>query len=228
MRIDAVQRDTPTPLEQSWNYGEAVNAASFNKVRRGIVEIDGAPVATLQTAERRLPFGINMVRLTRGPVTAQADLLPDIAQAVRREYPRWSRHLLFWMPDTVHATEPMRSIGKRPMTTGYTTAWLDLAPEETQLRRNLRGNWRNALNRAQDDDTVTRVSWRMQDVEPFIAQYVRDRKARKYSGPSANFVHILAENFGRDVVLVRALDHGDAIAASLFLRHGTSATYYLS
>ena len=29
-------------------------------------------------------------------------------------------------------------------------------------------------------------------------------------------------------MLIRALDHGDAIAASLFLRHGTSATYYLS
>ena len=155
---DTVQLETPAPLEQSWNYGEAINAASFNDIRRGIVKIDGEPVAAFQTAERSFPPGFKLIRLTRGPVTACPELLPEFAQAVREEYPRWSRNLLFWMPD---ATGAMRAIGKRPMTTGYTTAWLDLSPEEDDLRRKLRGNWRNALSRAEDENTVIRVSWRM-------------------------------------------------------------------
>ena len=226
--FDTLQFDAPAPLEQAWNYGEAVNAASFNEVRRGIVELDGLPVASLQTAERRLPGGLNLVRLTRGPVAAQPGVLAEIARAVRASYPRFSRHILFWMPDAVAPETVMRSIGKRPMTSGYTTAWLDLSAEEDALRAGLRGNWRNALAQAEAENTVIRVSWRMQDVEPFIAQYVRDRKVQKYSGPTANFVRILADGFGRDVVLIRAFDHGDVIAASLFLRHGTSATYYLS
>ena len=222
-----MQLETPALLEQSWNFGEAINAASFNDIRRGIVEIDGKPVAVFQTAERSFPPGVKLKRLTRGPVTACLELLPTIAQAVRQEYPRWSRNLLFWMPDVTDVTGAIRAIGKRSMTIGYTTARLNLSPEEDDLRRKLRGNWRNALSRAEDENTVIRVSWRMQDVVPFIAQYVRDRRAHKFSGPLANFVRILAENFRRDVVLIRTLDHGDVIAASLFLRHGTSATYYL-
>ena len=222
-----MQLETPALLEQSWNFGEAINAASFNDIRRGIVEIDGKPVAAFQTAERSFPPGVKLKRLTRGPVTACSELLPAIAQAVRQEYPRWSRNLLFWMPDVTDVTGAIRAIGKRSMTIGYTTARLDLSPEEDDLRRKLRGNWRNALSRAEDENTVIRVSWRMQDVVPFIAQYVRDRRAHKFSGPLANFVRILAENFRRDVVLIRTLDHGDVIAASLFLRHGTSANYYL-
>lgn len=226
--FDTLQFDIPAPLEQSWNYGEAINAASFNDVRRGVVEIDGEPIAALQTVERKLPIALNLVRLTRGPVSAQAGLLDAFAKSLRSNYPRWSRNILFWMPDVADADGPMRSIGKRPMTSGYTTAWLDLSPPEEELRRRLRGNWRNALSRAENNDMMIRVSWRMEEVEPFIAHYVRDRKAQKYSGPSANFVRLLADRFGRDVILIRALDHGDAIAASLFLRHGTSATYYLS
>ena len=65
-------------------------------------------------------------------------------------------------------------------------------------------------------------------IETFIAGYLEDRRSQKYSGPSGILVRRIAETFKKDTFLLQALDHGDVIAATLFLRHGSSATYYLS
>jgi hypothetical protein len=222
------QNDGPAPLEKSWAYGDAIAAVSNNDIWRGVIDIDGTPVATVQTAERRLPTGLKLVRLTRGPVVADPQHLPGAVDAIRADYRRWSRNLVFWMPDVVDAAPAMRPIGKRPMTSGYTTAWLDLRPDTKQLRANLRGNWRNALNQAETSPPKVRLDQRGRDIDLFIAEYLKDRRAQKYSGPSSPLVRAIAEAFGKDIFLVQALDHGDVIAASLFLRHGNSATYYLS
>lgn len=226
--FEKIQSACPAPLEQAWAYGESIGSVSTNEIHRAIVIADSRPVATLQTAERRLPGGLNLVRLTRGPVTAQPGFLPDIARALRADYPRLSRNLVFWMPDTVDAAAAMRPIGKRQMTTGYTTAWLDLAPAPDILRANLRGNWRNALAQAETDAPKIRDDRRAREIEHFVTHYLRDRRVQKYSGPSGILVRALADSFKKDTFLLQALDHGDVIAASLFLRHGTSATYYLS
>lgn len=226
--FDKVQAMSPAPLEQTWAYGDSIAEISAVELHRAVVTADGAPVAALQTAERRIPGGLNLVRLTRGPVTAQPDLLPNIAKALRADYPHLSRNLLFWMPDIVDGAPAMRSIGKRKMTTGYTTAWLDLQPEPDVLRANLRGNWRNALAQSEADAPKIRDDRRQREIENFIAYYLKDRRAQKYSGPSGILVRKIAEAFKKDTFLLQALDHGDVIAASLFLRHGTSATYYLS
>lgn len=222
------QNDGPAPLEQSWAYGDALATVSNNDIWRGVIDIDGAPVATVQVAERRLPTGLRLVRLTRGPVVAEAQYLSDAIAVIRADYRRWSRNLVFWMPDVVDPVPIMRRIGKRPMTTGYTTAWLDLRSDTEQLRADLRGNWRNALNQAETSPPEIRLDQRGRDIDLFIAEYLKDRRAQKYSGPSSTLVRAIAEAFGKDIFLLQALDHGDVIAASLFLRHGRSATYYLS
>lgn len=222
------QNAGPAPLEQSWSYGDAIATVSNNEIWRGVIDIDGAPVATVQVAERRLPAGLRLVRLTRGPVVAEAQHLTDAIDVIRADYRRWSRNLVFWMPHVVDAGPIMRRIGKRPMTTGYTTAWLDLQPDTAQLRADLRGNWRNALTQAETLPPKVRLDQRGRDIDLFIAEYLKDRRAQKYSGPSSTLVRAIADAFGKDIFLLQALDHGDVIAASLFLRHGRSATYYLS
>ncbi len=132
------------------------------------------------------------------------------------------------MPDAISGADAMRPIGKRMMTTGYTTAWLDLQPPPDILRANLRGNWRNALAQAEADAPKITDDRRQREIENFIAGYLKDRRTQKYSGPAGILVRRIAETFRKDTVLLQALDHGDVIAATLFLRHGASATYYLS
>jgi hypothetical protein len=103
-------------LEQAWLYDDSIAGVSDNEIHLAIITADGGSVATLQTAEPRL-----LVRLTRGPITVHADLLPEIAKAVRADYPRLSRNLLFWMPDIIGGAATMRPICKRQMTPGYSS-----------------------------------------------------------------------------------------------------------
>ena len=221
--FDKVQSACPAALEQAWLYDDSIAGVSDNEIHRASITADGGSVATLQTAEPRPPAG-----LTCGPVTVHADLLPELVKAVRADYPRLSRNLLFWMPDIIGGAAAMRPIGKSQMTTGYTTGRLNLQPDPDTLRANLRGNWRNALSQAEADTPKISDDRRQRKIENFIAYYLKDRRAQKYSGPSGILVRTITDTFKKDMFLLQALDHGDVIAASLFLRHGASATHYLS
>jgi hypothetical protein len=227
---DDIQFAVPTPLEQAWTYGDAIDHLSGNRILRGIVEIDRLPAATLQGARRTLVPGFSMVRLTRGPVIADPAFAPAVCHAVTDALKLRKGTLLFMMPDIPERDTPPVLAGsrKRPMTTGYATAWLDVSPEPEALMENMRSNWRGALRKALADPPVLRFSSRAADIDEFTKVYLEDRRVHRYSGPSAALVKALSEAFGKDVRLYRAMEHGETVASSLFLRHGRSATYYLS
>ena len=229
-RYDALLAAGPAPLEQAWQYGAAVSEISRNGAARAVISVDGRPVAALQAAERRLPGGATLVRLTRGPVVREPAFLPEVAAALRAAWPLRRGRLLFWMPDlpAAEAQALLRPLGKRPMTTGYGTAWLDIAADPANLRRSLRGNWRSALVKAEADPPVLRLTRSATDLDSFVAGYLRDRRDRRYGGPTERLVRALAATFGKDMFLIRALEDGDTLAAALFLRHGSTATYFLS
>lgn len=228
-----MQAGGPAPLEQSWAYGDALAAASGALIRRALLVRNGTPVATLQTAERRLPAGFSLIRLVRGPVTGTCgDPAGDaeIAAAIREALSWRSRCLLFWMPDCPEAAAPalLRPLGKRPMMTGYTTSWLDLAEDPGNLRASLRSNWRNQLRNAEKAPPGIRKTATAGDVERFLTGYGADRHRKRYAGPGGKLVRDLFRAFGNDALLLQAESKTGTDAAALFLRHGTSATYFLS
>lgn len=227
---DEIQLDFPVPLEQAWSYGDAIAATSCNRISRAIIEIGGLPAATAQAAERSLPRGLTSVRLTRGLSVPHPAHLTMVLNGLRAHWPRTRGRLLFLMPDVSQedARPLLRAIGKRPMTSGYTTAWLDLRPDADELLQAMRRNWRGALNKGRAEAPTVRVSWRKADIEEFVSTYLQDRRRNRYSGPPARFVRALSEAFGRDMQLFRAFERGEAVAAALFIRHGRSSTYYLS
>ncbi len=223
----------PAPLEQDWNYGEALATVSRNDVRRALICRKGVPVAAVQAVHRRLPAGLRLVRIVRGPVVPPGDagVSPgEIGRAVRAEFPRWSRTLLFWMPDLSpdRAQDALRPIGKRPMTTAYSTAWADLSPAPDELRKRLRGNWRNQLKKSEAAGLEVRSQSPPPDIDRFVAGYVADRRRLGYRGPDEPVVHCLFSAFGKNALLLQARSSGTTVAAALFLRHAGSATYFLS
>lgn len=228
--FERAQQDGPCPLEQSWNYGEAIASISLNYAYRAVVEIDGRVAGTLQVAERKLPGGLGLTRLTRGPVVALPSDQRNVFHAVRRGWPRRKGNLLFWMPDVAEDAAPglLRPLHKRPMTTGYATAWLDLSPDIDTLRGGLRGNWRGALAKAEAAAPAVHFSRTPEDIDEFVTGYLRDKRETGYKGPPERLVRALTDSFGDDLLLVRVADAHDTLAASLFLRHGRSATYFLS
>ena len=71
------RNDGPKALEQSWACGDAIAAVSNNDIWRGVINIDDTPVATVQTAERRLPTGLKLAQLDRDTDLFIAEYLKD-------------------------------------------------------------------------------------------------------------------------------------------------------
>ena len=224
------------PLQQSWAYGEAM-AAWRAGVHRLILRGDGEPLAFAQIVDRRL-FGLARVGgLFRGPVFCRDDI-DDVTRAavmapiLARHKPLRAR-FLFTMPelrDTEAARALMRGLGRKQVVTGYSTIWLDIAPDLDSLRSDLAQKWRNALNAAERADIdVTIAGRKPRDYRWLLDQEDAQRGARRYHGLPTELIPLYAaaveERGGRAVVAVTASHGDDRLAGALFLVHGLSATY---
>lgn len=212
-------------LQQSWAYGVAVEAAGHG-VHRLAWQPGAVPLALAQVLHRRLPLGLGVAILLRGP--AWLGTAPDdatIAPLLRALAPWTGRAAVVWQPDDELAA-PRRAALRR-VWTGPALVRLDLAPPLPHLRSGLAGKWRNRLVRAeaaglrvQADRAGPRLDW-------LIAETESQRRARGYAGPAPGFTRILAGASGEDALCLVAERAGKPLAGMLLVRHGRSATYQL-
>ncbi|MEK0082749.1 lipid II:glycine glycyltransferase FemX [Benzoatithermus flavus] len=210
-------------LQQGWAYGAALMKGGVEVHRAVVRDLTGAPLACAQIAVRRV-LGLRRIAfLLRGPVR----LAPDEAvedRAVEMICRRLGRAALLWAPER---PEPLSRLhGQRPVVTGYSTAWLDLAPGPSHLRRILHGKWRNRLARAERAGIEVRIA------DPLLVGWLLDRNEQHrrtvgYRGPSRAFLGRLAEAAAAqgDLLALIACEAGIAVAGVLFVRHGAAATY---
>lgn len=224
----------PTALEQSWAYGEAACRRHGQVVERLALRIGGAPCALVQSFGRRVLRWGHLSRIVRGPAWIGAPSPQTeraVLQAIRAHHaPGWRRRLL-WMPElpdgaAVEAT--MRAAGLRRVVTGYSSAWLDLSPDEAALRAGLDGNWRNALGAAEREGLLVARRDRGAALDAQLAAYDAFRRSHRFVGPAGAFIRALVAGAGREeraLVLAAAADGRD-VAGIVLLRHGAAATYY--
>lgn len=226
-------RARPTALEQGWDYGEAHLCHHGQAVERLSFTIDGAPRAVLQAFQRRVLGVGRLSRIVRGPVwigAPDSDMRGAVLGAVRARYKAGWRQVLLWMPelaDGAEARAAMRAAGLRRVVTGYSSAWLNLAPEVAELRANLDGNWRNALGAAERAGLAIEPSRDGGAIDGQIAAYDEFRRSRRFIGPPGGFIRALIEGAGpREKALVLGASSGGRdIAGIVLLRHGAAATY---
>lgn len=224
------------PLQQSWAYGDAM-AAWGACVRRLILRREGESLAFAQIVDRRFFGLVRIGGLFRGPVFC-SDGIDDVArEAVMAIALTWHRPLkgrfLFAMPeleDTEAAQALMRRLGLRQVVTGYSTIWLDLAPDLATLRSTLAQKWRNALNAAERADIAVTIAGRKpRDYRWLLDREDAQRGQRGYHGLPTDLVPLYAaavEDRGGRAVVAATASHGeDRLAGALFLIHGPSATY---
>jgi hypothetical protein len=208
-------------LQQGWAYGEALRQGGI-PVARLVLREGTRPLALAQVAERRL-FGLARIAfLLRGPAwLARVDegQRRAVLGAVRA---RLGRCAVIWTP------EQEGPVGRRPVMTGYSTAWLDLAAGSAALRRGLDARWRNHLRQAErcrlDVQTCRRggplLDWLLDGNE-------RHRRKVGYRGPAPAFLarlaHAAAE--GGDLLLLVAREGTMPVAGVMLVRHGAAATY---
>ena len=116
------------------------------------------------------------------------------------------------------------------MVTGLSSAWLDLTADTNKLRGQMTGGWRNALKASEKNGTSVAVEDNSQSLPDLMAEYDAFRRGKKFIGPPGQFITAMNEAGGpiQDVVVLTAHATGERIAGMVMIRHGVSATYYVS
>lgn len=223
---DLLTRAGQSPIEQSWAYGEALKGTT---ARRGVVDADGDTVAMVQMFERRILSRARLAQIIRGPVWLTDEPDHRVFAMIKKTFQLRAGTLLVWMPELVDHPDSiaaMRNAGLRRMTTGYSSAWVDLTRPADELRRTLHGKWRNALQVAERGGIEVDIRQDARDLDWLLGHYEAHRKDRRYAGPSAEFVRAMVQA-GPAFLILRASVGSQPVAGILLIRHGASATYYV-
>ena len=229
-QFDAAPRPA---LEQSWAFGEAFAATEKVLVERCVVLRDGAPVALVQAFRRRLVRGLSLVRIVRGPVWLEESDMAEAGRVLRalRSYWRLGNGALLSLvpelPAGDAADAAIRAAGMRRMVTGYSTIWLDLAPDIDALRAGLDGKWRNALVKAEAGGVRIQKTHGGDVLHDLTARYDEFRRTRRFVGPDGRLARALVRA-SKDVTVLSAHRGSELIAGIVLVRHGSSATYFIS
>jgi len=233
--IASTQADRSS-LEQSWIYGEAVRDHYGMTVKRAIIRSNEKTLGIFQIFEKSFLGVAKVSRLVRGPIwldgQAAGEPPEEAMTAIAKSFPLLRRHLLFWTPELPNTAENlnlMRSVGKRRMVTGLSTAWLDITKTDEELLKSFSGNWRNMLRAGERTDLKIRIRDDSKGVGTHLSAYDAFRQQRRFVGPSSELIHSMGENSNKgDIVTLTAGTAQQIVAGVLFVCHGNSATYYTS
>ena len=202
------------PLPQRWAYGAAMTAMGAS-VRRFAISDGGAPVGFVQLLTRPI-CGFRISLATQGPIWTKAPPIEARAAALRllrRSVP--GRLLL----TAERSDAALGRAGFVPVMTAGTMARLAL---DDGVRARMHGKWRNRLVKAERRGLEvgalrrTRLDWLL-DADDAA------QKAKGYRALPRAFV----QNWPDPVLSLAMIQKGEPIAAMLFLRHGTTATYHI-
>lgn len=201
-----LQRSTPHSYLQSIEY--ALSRKRSNNQTLHLLSLtdrySGNRIALCQMI-RISKFGFNLFRLNMGPILLDTCPLSHDACCLL-----FMHQLKFWARkyglSAIIASLPIhhesataiviqgigyiRNIRKEP----YTTALISLSPDETALKRNLHGKWRNMLSKALRSNVAVRNIVLSEDnISLFISRYERHQLDRGYSGiPSESILGMFA------------------------------------
>ncbi len=228
--LEACGRST---VEQTWGHGVASAEIGF-AVDRGIVVAADGPVGLVQAITKRF-FGLATVtQIIRGPLWVEGGIgdaeKAQVLGHLRGRYTKGRLRFVYWVPemaDSPDARRMMRETGLRRVVTGYSSAWVDLAPDEDRILEKMSSQWRNMLRRGAEAQLSIRMSNGGRDLDLLLQNYDTERRQRRYRGPSGGFIKALVEGTGvrGDIVVASAYREKSFLAGVLVIRHGASATY---
>jgi CelD/BcsL family acetyltransferase involved in cellulose biosynthesis len=160
--------------------------------------------------------------LLRGPVwhdpIAGAAHYQAVLAGIRQ---RLARRMLVWAPEA-----PCHQ-ARRPIISGYGTAWLDLDRGAEMVRQGLAPDWRRDLRRAEAGGLTVRQLATPQAIGWLLERNEAHRRKVGYRGPTRQFLEqlALAAHEARELVLLLAFERAEPVAGLMVIRHGGSATY---
>ena len=233
---DALHRLAAGSLQQSWRYGQAMQALGIPCLRAGVHDGDHQLVGAAQFLCQRLPWIVRSALCSRGPLWHPACAAAQRAQAIgliRSSLPLRRPRVAIFTPE-LDEREAEREgnpcAGLRRVMTGYSTVLVDLRRSATDLRRRLDGNWRNRLSAVERSGLEVLDESGDDGAHEFIVAAEWDQRRRRgyFSLPRAFVAAWRAAGAGDSgTLLLSARQSGERVASALFLVHGRTATYHL-
>lgn len=226
-RFNSVRRSN---LLQSYPYAQAASVINRQRVRWGLIRIDGQEAGLVQVFEAGF-MGLHAVILDRGPLWFDGCGAPEhlvaFFVAFDQEFPRRFGRRRRIIPEVDHTQTMLIPYQEAAGVKPYQTIWVDLSQDEETLRNRLKRNWRNHLNKAARENI--RIIWDHKGAGLLwlLAHNEAHRTIKNFQAASPKFIRALAGTFAPrgDMLVGQAFVGDEAVAAVLFFRHGRSATY---
>lgn len=230
---DHFENTQPRLLEQSWAYGQAMQAQGLG-VQRAQILIDGACAAQAQFITRRVLGYIGLATCSRGPIWSAQLSAQQRAQALKwlkRSIPIRPWRATLFSPSAADPHFSPADTGRlTQVITGDSTALVDLRQSEAQLRANLHGKWRNHLRQAEQHPLQVFCGTDTQRLATLLQHEAQQRRDKHFYGLPIEFVEsfVACAPHSEDAYwLCEASVEDEPLAAMLFLRHGNTATYHI-
>lgn len=226
-RWDQALKGVPAALQQDWAYGEALERLGARVIRAAVSD-EGRLIALAQITTRKIGFVLNFAVALRGPVWLEAmkpDQKREIIRLIKRGVGLSRPRAILVSPDQ---SEPLAGFSR--VMTGYSTVILDLKQDLDALRASFDGKWRNRLVAAEKSGMKLAVNGsKPAQYRWLLATEEGQRKERGYRATPASLVpEFVDAKSDRDALLILRADQGrEKIAAMMFLIHGCAATYHI-
>ncbi|MVN87176.1 peptidoglycan bridge formation glycyltransferase FemA/FemB family protein [Deinococcus sp. HMF7620] len=228
---DAVRSLPITSALQGWGYGEARRVLGQTPVRY-LIQGGGRTVGALQLIRKRLVPGFSTLYAPRGPALESLDLLPAVADAVKK-IARPGDALLkieppvpFLADDSVVLPEGYGPFRRAESEQPEHTIVADLTRNEDELFSGLHSMARRNVRTAQKMGVV---AGRDDDFDAFWEIFTATNERAKLGAfPRAYYETMLREGgaHGGEAYIVLSRHEGRALAGGFFLAMG-KGTYYL-
>jgi hypothetical protein len=225
----------PQPrFTQSWSYGEGKRCEGWT-VQRLALHDEHGPAALCQLLIRR-PLGLPVTRINRGPVFLREQPTRDdqlhVLRSLRRRWRFGLRGPLLIAPSLPEGTQSdalMREAGfLHRRSAGWASSQLDLQLPLEELFRRLAGDWRTKIRRAEKQGVTLRVRRDERALDWLLDRHVDNMQAKRFTGPSPDFVRAVTRAAPRDFWLLQAMVDGEAEAGLLVGRFGQHAENFIA
>ncbi|WND04125.1 hypothetical protein QGN29_07035 [Temperatibacter marinus] len=233
-------QDKPIALQQHPHYLAALTSLGAH-LDIAIVKKRDQAVAFAPLAHNKFYKLFRVTSCFRGPVflgpLTQDDKI-QVYKVLKNLGNKLKWHFMNIQPDEEASKENIFELKKAGLTqvmTGFSTAWLDIRPEDRLLREGLNGKWRNQLKNAEQADFEISHSFdKQKNYQWLLSAEAMHAKLKGYPNTPRALIEqyeLIAKNFSQDqkpaVLNVNAFKRREKLAGGLFLLHGHSATYQI-
>jgi len=211
--FDVPSCDTaPCALQQHWCFAAALRACGHD-----VVWLEA--VAPLLVLHRRLA-GLAVAMLSRAKIECPHLLGDQLREAGLH------RHLILLSPE--QPTPKLAQIGAVPLMTPGFVAHIDLTPAQDVRRAGLHQKWRNRLVYGEGQGLqIRRQNLPLKADHWLLLADAVQQSNRGYRNWPVPLTLAFARENPSSAKLFTAFEGREAVAAMLFLRHGTRATYHI-